>query len=87
MTVVAQLQQARPDMLGRVMAVFAVVLLGATVVSGPFAGWLAAAAGATAPFLLGAMAAALTAGILAVTVGPVIGDRGATDPTLRHPDR
>ena len=37
-TVVAQLQQARPDMLGRVMAVFAAVLLGATVVSGPLAG-------------------------------------------------
>ncbi|MFC4943163.1 MFS transporter [Pseudonocardia sp. GCM10023141] len=64
-TVVAQLQQARPDMLGRVMSVFAVVLLGATVVSGPLAGWLAAVAGATAPFLLGAAAAALTAGSLA----------------------
>ncbi len=65
LTVVAQLQQARPDMLGRVMAVFAVVLLGATVVSSPLAGWLAAAAGATAPFLVGATAAALTAGVLA----------------------
>lgn len=64
-TVIAQLQQARPDMLGRVMAVFAAVLLGATVVSGPLAGWLAVAVGATAPFLIGAAAAALTAGSLA----------------------
>ncbi|MHA6785009.1 MFS transporter [Pseudonocardia saturnea] len=64
-TVVAQLQRARPDMLGRVMAVFAAVLLGATVLSGPLAGWVAVAAGATAPFLLGATAAALTAGVLA----------------------
>lgn len=65
MTVVAQLQQARPDMLGRVMAVFGVVLLGATVVSGPVAGWLATVAGATAPFLFGAAAAAVTAGLAA----------------------
>jgi MFS family permease len=64
-TVLAELQQARPDMLGRVMAVFAAVLLGATVVSGAVAGWLAVVAGATAPFLLGAAAAALTAGLLA----------------------
>jgi predicted MFS family arabinose efflux permease len=63
-TVVARLQGARPDMLGRVMAVFAVVLLGATVVSGPLAGWLASVAGATAPFLFGAAMAALTAGFL-----------------------
>lgn len=66
-TVVAQLQQARSDMLGRVMAVFAVVLLGATVLSGPLAGWLAAVADATTPFLLGAGAAALIAALLTVS--------------------
>ncbi|MGI5128227.1 MFS transporter [Pseudonocardia sp. CA-107938] len=65
MTVVAQLQEAPPDLLGRVMAVFAVVLLGAMTVSGPLAGWLAATWGATTPFLVGAVAAALTAGALA----------------------
>ena len=81
-TVVAQLQQARPDVLGRVMAVFAVVLLGATVVSGPVAGWLAVVAGATAPFLVGAGAAALTAGLLtarrtpAGATGRVLVDQG-----------
>ena len=65
MTVVAQLQQARPDMLGRVMAVFAVVLLGAMTVSGPLAAWLAATVAVTTPFLLGAATAVLTAALLA----------------------
>nr|WP_300010861.1 MFS transporter [Pseudonocardia sp.] len=73
-TVLAQLQRARPDILGRVMALFATVLLGATVVSSPLAAGLAAAAGATAPFLLGGIAAALTA---AVAATPRPGPRGS----------
>lgn len=88
--VIARLQQARPDMLGRVMAVFAVVLLGAMVVSGPLAGWLAGTAGASAPFLFGAATAALTAGVLTVgtlTAGTLTaGNLTAGTPTAGAPD-
>jgi MFS family permease len=76
-TATARLQQARPDMLGRVMAVFAVTLLGAMSVSGPLAGRLAAAFGPTGPFLFGGIATAVTAAVVAVRFSGAPGRRGA----------
>ena len=57
--VIATLQTAEPAMTGRVMAIFAAVLLGGTAAGGPPASFLATLAGPRWPFLLGAVAAVL----------------------------
>ena len=54
---IATLQGADPSYLGRVMSLFAVVLVGSTPVGGPIATALAAAVNPRAPFVLGAGAA------------------------------
>jgi MFS family permease len=56
-SVIAVLQSADPRMLGRVMFLFAVVLLGGTAAGGPIASSVAASMGPRAPFLLGTGAA------------------------------
>lgn len=76
--VVATLQTADPVMTGRVMAIFAAVLLGGTAAGGPMAAALATLAGSRWPFVLGALAAAL-----ATTVA-ISGLRRA-DPLRRPP--
>jgi predicted MFS family arabinose efflux permease len=54
----ATLQTADPAMTGRVMAIFAAVLLGGTAVGGPIAAALADQTDPRAPFVVGAIAAA-----------------------------
>jgi MFS family permease len=56
-SIIATLQSAEPPMMGRVMSLFAVVLLGGNAAGGPVAAALAANAGPRAPFALGALAA------------------------------
>src|SRR5437764_11607677 len=56
-SVIAVLQSADPRMLGRVMSLFAVVLLGGNSAGGPIAATLATSIGPRAPFILGAAAA------------------------------
>jgi MFS family permease len=56
-SVIAVLQSADPRMLGRVMSLFAVVLLGGTSAGGLIAASVATTAGPRAPFLVGAAAA------------------------------
>ena len=56
-SVIAVLQSADPRMLGRVMSLFAVVLLGGNAAGGPIAATLATSIGPRAPFILGAAAA------------------------------
>jgi hypothetical protein len=65
--VIAILQTAEPRLLGRVMSLFAVVLLGGTTLGAPLATALIALAGPRAPFALGALAAGLAAA--AATMG------------------
>jgi len=65
-TTIATLQSADPDKLGRVMSLFAVVLLGGTSAGAPIASSLAASLGPRAPFYAGS-AAAIAA--LAVAAG------------------
>lgn len=55
---IAVLQGADPRYLGRVMSLFAVLLIGSTPVGGPVAGVLASALDPRAPFVLAAAAAA-----------------------------
>ena len=62
-SVIAILQTAESPMLGRVMSLFAVILLGGNAMGGPIASFLATAIGPRAPFVLGAAAAAAAAGI------------------------
>ena len=57
-SVIAVLQSADPQMLGRVMSLFAAVLLGGTSAGGPIAAALASSIGPRAAFLAGAAAAA-----------------------------
>jgi MFS family permease len=56
-SVVGTLQTAEPAMLGRVMSLFAVVLLGGNAAGGPVAALTAVLAGPRGPFALGAVAA------------------------------
>jgi MFS family permease len=65
-TVIASLQSAEPRMLGRVMSLFAVVLLGGASIGAPVASSLSASLGPRAPFLAGTAAAIVA---LAVAVG------------------
>jgi predicted MFS family arabinose efflux permease len=65
-TTIANLQSADPRMLGRVMSLFALVLLGGTSAGAPVASALSASLGPHAPFFAGT-AAAIAA--LAVAVG------------------
>lgn len=58
MAATSTLQTAEPAMTGRVMAIFAAVLLGGTATGGPIAAALAGLAGPRAPFVVGTVAAA-----------------------------
>ena len=59
---------ARPDMRGRVNALFAVVFLGSTPVGGPVAGWVAEHFGVRAGLGLGAAATALAGAVALLAV-------------------
>jgi MFS family permease len=74
-SVIAVLQSADPNMLGRVMSLFAVVLLGSTTVGGPIASSLASSIGPRAPFLVGTGAAVAA---LAITTARRSAGTGAT---------
>jgi MFS family permease len=54
----------KPEMRGRVMALYSIVFLGSTPIGGPLVGWLAEAAGPRASLALGGIAA-LVAGLAA----------------------
>jgi MFS family permease len=56
-SVIAVLQSADPRMLGRVMSLFALVLLGSASAGGPIASFVASSMESRAPFVLGAGAA------------------------------
>jgi MFS family permease len=62
--VVARLQQADAAMMGRVMSLFATVLIGGMAIGGPIVAVEITYAGPRAPFLIGAGAAALTVGLV-----------------------
>jgi predicted MFS family arabinose efflux permease len=64
-TTIANPQSADPRMLGRVMSLFALVLLGGTSAGAPVASALSASLGARAPFFAGS-AAAIAALVIAV---------------------
>jgi MFS family permease len=66
-SVIAVLQSADPRMLGRVMSLFAVVLLGGTAAGGPIAASVATTIGPRAPFLMGAAAAVAAVIIITTT--------------------
>ena len=78
-TTIAMLQSADPRMLGRVMSLFAVVLLGGASAGAPVASFLAASLGPRTPFFAGT-AAAIAA--LAVAVGAT---RTGTQPSREEP--
>ncbi len=78
-TTIASLQSADPRMLGRVMSLFALVLLGGTSAGAPLASSLAASLGPRTPFLAGT-AAAIAA--LAVAAGAT---RTGTQPGREEP--
>jgi MFS family permease len=78
-TTIATLQSADPRMLGRVMSLFAVVLLGGTSAGAPVASTLAAELGPRAPFFAGT-AAAIAA--LAIAVNST---RTGTQPGKEEP--
>jgi MFS family permease len=77
---------SRPDMRGRVMALYGIVFLGSTPIGGPIAGWLSEHLGARATLALG--------GLVAIAVGAVgllirsVRSRSARSarPSWRRPD-
>jgi predicted MFS family arabinose efflux permease len=80
-SVIAVLQSADPRMLGRVMSLFAVVLLGSTSAGGPIASSVASSVGPRAPFVLGAGAAVAAIVITSVNRRAGLGAHGASEPT------
>jgi hypothetical protein len=60
-TVVTMLQSARPELMGRVMSLFAAVLLGGTTIGARPTTTTTAIAGSRAPFAVGAGAAIVAA--------------------------
>jgi MFS family permease len=54
---------SRPDMRGRVMALYAIAFLGSTPVGSPIVGWICAVWGARAGFLVGGAAALVAGGV------------------------
>jgi predicted MFS family arabinose efflux permease len=68
--VIATLQTAEPRLMGRVMSLFAVVLLGGMTLGGPLTTAVTAIAGPRAPFALGAVAALVAAAVSSGQNGP-----------------
>jgi len=66
--------ESRPDMRGRVMALYMVLFLGSTPIGGPIVGWIGAHAGARWSLAVGAVASLLAAAGGAV---PLLRDRRA----------
>jgi MFS family permease len=81
-TTIATLQSADPRMLGRVMALFALVLLGGMSAGAPIASSLSNALGPRAPFFAGAAAAisalAIAAGSVRTRARADMGERAAS---------
>jgi MFS family permease len=77
-SVIAVLQSADPRMLGRVMSLFALVLLGSNSAGGPIASFVATSIGPRAPFVLGAGAAIAGMVITSVNSRAPGGTHGAT---------
>jgi MFS family permease len=72
------LQRAtRPDMRGRVMALYTTIFLGSTAIGGPITGWTAERFGAPIAFVASGVVAA-AAGIWALRSGPRAADPAAT---------
>jgi MFS family permease len=69
----------RPEMRGRVMGLYMLVLLGGNPIAGPLTGWLAEDFGARAPFLFGGVASVLAA----VACGLVLARRGGVKLPVR----
>ena len=59
---------SRPEMRGRVMAIYGVVFLGSTPVGAPIAGWIGERFGAPAGFVIGGLAS-VAAGLVGLAVG------------------
>ena len=70
---------ARPDMRGRVMALWALAWLGSTPIGGPIVGWIGQSAGARWALVIGG-AAALISGLLALPSLNRIDRRAAQPP-------
>jgi MFS family permease len=80
-------QETSPPMMGRVMAIFGMLLIGSTPVGGPIAGALAEAAGARTPFVIGALAAFAAAALAwtlraATASQPAVGGQVRTSEAL-----
>ncbi len=59
---------SRPDMRGRVMALYGIAFLGSTPVGSPIIGWVCAAFGPRAGFLVGGVAALVAAGAASASI-------------------
>jgi MFS family permease len=59
---------SRPEMRGRVMAIYGMVFLGSTPIGAPIVGWVAEAFGARSGFLVGGIAS-LAVGVVALWIG------------------
>ena len=83
-------QNTSPAMMGRVMALFGLLLIGSTPVGSPIAAWLAETVGARTPFVLGALAAFAAAAVerrlrAAPAPAPVPADvRATVEPARRR---
>jgi MFS family permease len=61
--------EARPEMRGRVMALYTMLFMGTTPIGGPLMGWIAEEFGARAGVALGGLVALLAGGSLILVAG------------------
>lgn len=78
---------SRPDMRGRVMALYAIAFLGTTPIGAPVVGWVCAAFGPRAGFVVGGAGTLLAAGWAAVSLARMGATAGtdAVAPLPAHP--
>jgi len=77
---------SRPDMRGRVMALYGIVFLGSTPIGGPIAGWLSEHLGARATLALGGLVA-IAVGAVGLLIRSVRSHSArSTRPSWRRPD-
>jgi MFS family permease len=72
-----------PEMRGRVMGLYVLVLIGGNPIGGPMTGWMADSLGGRSPFYIGGAASALTAVVCAV----ILARRGGVRIPVRRFDR
>jgi MFS family permease len=76
---------SRPDMRGRVMALYAIAFLGSTPIGSPIIGWISAVWGPRVGFAVGGIAALVSGAVASYSLSRARADRASSSPTVVVP--